>query len=143
MDEAQKPPTWYWIVVTVALLWNLMGVMAFFAQILTDPEIIAVLPDAERALYENMPIWAYVAFAVAVFCGAFGCVALTMRKGWAVLMFKLSLIGVIVQNVNSFFVQDSFAVFGPGGTVMVALVIVGAIALLWFSLRARNNSWIS
>ena len=143
MSNIQKPPTWFWIVVIVALLWNLMGLMAFFAQILTPPEAIAALREAERALYENMPFWAYAAFALAVFCGTFGCVALAMRKGWAVLLFKLSLIGVIVQNVNAFFVQDSFAVFGPGGTIMVAMVIVGAIALVWFSLRARNNGWIN
>lgn len=142
MDETQKPPTWFWIIVGVALLWNMLGVMIFFAQILTEPEIIAALPEAERTLYQNIPIWAYIAFAVAVFCGIFGCVALAMRKGWAVLMFKLSLIGVIVQNVNALFVQDSFAVFDLGSTIMVTLVVVGAIALLWFSIRARNFPYV-
>ena len=143
MTQTQKPPTWFWIIVGIALLWNLMGLMAFFAQILTPPEEIAALPDAQRALYEAMPVWAIIAFAVAVFCGTLGCVALAMRKNWAMWMFKLSLAGVILQNINAFFLQDSYAVFGPGGSMMVVLVAVVAIALIWLTWHAKNNNWLS
>lgn len=143
MSETQKVPTWYWVVTGLALLWNLMGVMAFFAQVLTPPEVIAAMPEAERMLIEAMPGWALLAFAVAVFCGVLGCVALAMRKNWAVMLFQLSLAGVIIQNVNAFFIQDSFAVFGPGGTIMAALVAIIAIALWQFALSTRNKGWIT
>jgi len=143
MNETQKPPMWFWIVVGLALLWNALGVMAFFAQITTPPEVIAALPDAQRALYEAMPMWAYAAFAVAVFGGVLGCVVLAMRKSWAMWLFQVSLAGIILQNVNAFFLQDSYAVFGPGGTFMVVLVGVVAVALVWLTAHAKNKNWLS
>lgn len=143
MSETTKPPKWFWAIVTVALLWNIMGLMVFFTPYLISPELLAAMPEAQRTLMQSIPVWATIAFAVAVFCGVSACIALAMRKAWAVLLFKLSLAGVIIQNFSAFFVQDSYAVFGPGGTIMPILVIGIAIALLWFSLRARNNNWIA
>jgi len=142
MNETQKLPNWFWAIVAVALLWNTMGLVVFFMSILMPPELLAAMPEEQRTLMQSIPLWATIAFAIAVFCGVFACIALAMRKAWAVLLFKLSLAGVIIQNFSAFFVQDSYSVLGPGGTVMPILVITTSIVLLWFSLRARNNGWI-
>jgi len=142
MNKTQKLPNWFWAIVIVALLWNIMGLVVFFMSIMMPPELLTTMPEAQRALVQSIPLWATIAFAVAVFCGVFACIALAMRKAWAVLLFKLSLAGVIIQNFSAFFVQDSYSVYGPGGIVMPILVISAAVALLWFSLRARNKGWI-
>ncbi|VAW11040.1 hypothetical protein MNBD_BACTEROID03-2112 [hydrothermal vent metagenome] len=93
-----KPPIWFWIVSVLALLWNLLGVMAYLAQVNMTDETLAALPEAERALYENQPIWATMAFAIAVWGGALGSLALLLRKRWARAVLLISLIGIIVQN---------------------------------------------
>ena len=136
-------PIWFWVVSIVALLWNLLGVMAFFGQVMMPPEMLEAMPQAQRSLFENMPAWAYAGFAAGVFGGALGCIALLIRQKWARILFIISLAGVIIQNINAFFVQDSYSVFGPGGTVMVLLVIVVAIVLIWFSGYARDKGWLN
>tara|TARA_B100000795_G_C22720086_1_gene407055 strand:+ start:310 stop:471 length:162 start_codon:yes stop_codon:yes gene_type:complete len=53
---------------------------------MTD-EAKALLTEAEKALYDNVPIWVTAAFAIAVFGGVLASIALLMRKQIAKLYF--------------------------------------------------------
>jgi hypothetical protein len=130
-----KVPTWFWVVAVIALLWNLLGCMAYVMEVTKTEEAIAALPAAEQALYAEIPAWATAAFALAVFGGALGCVALLLRKSWAVPLFVVSLIALCIQMYHSLFMIDSIAVYGPGSAAMPAMVILIAIALLVASRR--------
>ena len=138
-----KAPKWFMIVAAVLLVWNLLGVMAYIMQVMMSPETLAALPEEQRQLYENTPAWATAAFAVAVNFGALGCVLLLLRKNLAGLFLQLSLTGVLVQMFHSFFMSNSFEVFGPGGMIMPVMVIVIAIYLVWLAARARSRGWSS
>jgi hypothetical protein len=137
----RKAPTWFTIVSAVLLVWNLLGVMAYIAQVTMTPEALAALPDGQRELYENVPSWATAAFAVAVNGGALGCLLLLLKKNLAGLFLQLSLLGVMVQMYHSFFMTESFEVFGPGGMVMPVMVIVIAIYLVMFAAKAKAQKW--
>jgi len=138
-----KAPKWFMVIVAVLLVWNLMGVMAYIAQVTMSPEALATLPDAQRQLIENAPDWATAAFAVAVNGGALGCVLLLLKRSLAGLFLQLSLAGVLVQMYHSFFMTNSFEVFGPGGMIMPVMVIVIAIYLVWLAARAKARRWTS
>ena len=138
-----KAPKWFMIVAAVLLVWNLLGVMAYVMQVMMSPETLAALPQEQRELYENTPVWATAAFAVAVNFGALGCVLLLLRRNLAGLFLQLSLAGVLVQMFHSFFMSKSFEVFGPGGLVMPVMVIVIAIYLVVLAAKARTNRWTS
>lgn len=127
----------------LALIWNLLGVMAFVGQMLTTPEQIAELPLAEQNLYAATPIWATLAFAIAVFSGALGSVALLMKKAFCYQLFVLSFMGVVVQMFHAFFISDSYQVYGPGGMIMPIMVLVIALVLVRFAAKANNNNWFS
>lgn len=141
--ERSKAPRWFMIVAVVLLVWNLMGVMAYIMQVTMSPEVIAALPEAQRQLYENTPAWATAAFAIAVNGGALGCVLLLLKRNLAGLFLQFSLAGVLVQMFHSFFMSNSFEVFGPGGMVMPVMVIVIAIYLVWLAASAKNRGWTS
>lgn len=143
LAQSNTLPGWFKVVAGIALIWNLMGVMAFIAQMMMTPEMITTLPLAEQALYTNVPLWATIAFGCAVWGGALGCLLLVLRKALAFYFLLLSVCGVCVQMYHSFFVSNSFEVFGPGGAIMPAMVIVIAFVLLWFSKNAESKGWIS
>lgn len=136
-------PSWFKTFSIVSLVWNLMGIMAFIAQLSMSAKAIASLPQAEQALYANTPLWAIIAFAFAVFGGAFGCIALLMKNYLAVLLFTLSLIGLGVQMFHSFVVINSFEVFGPSGLIMPILVTVWALVLLVIAKKAKSEHWFN
>jgi len=142
MKIANKPPIWFWIIAILALLWNIMGVLAYLAQAYITDEAITSLPEAEQSFYNNMPAWVTAAFAIAVFAGALGCILLLLRKKIASILFILSLIGIVMQTTYNFFLQD-FIVLSGSRMVMPILVLLVAIFLIWFSKRATVKAWIS
>jgi hypothetical protein len=63
-----------------------------------------------------------------------------LRKAWAVPLFALSLVAVLVQNAHSLLMTDMIAVFGMVPVFVQSAVIVIAIALLLYSrdLKAKG-----
>jgi hypothetical protein len=137
-----KPTRRFWIVSVVALAWNLIGVMSYLMSVTTGPEALAALPEAERNLYADTPAWATAAYAIAVFSGLLGCVALLMRKSWAVPLFIVSLVAVLVQMGHAFFMTALFEVKGASAAVLPLLVLAIGAYLVWYARSAREKKWL-
>ena len=145
-DDAQSsavavPKMFYWIS-GAALVWNLIGVAAYVGQMTMSPETLEALPEAERALYENVPAWVTSAFAIAVNAGALGCLLLLLRKAVALPVLILSLAAVLVQMFHAFFMTNSIEVLGAGAAIGPTFVIVIGIYLVWFANDAKQKGWI-
>jgi uncharacterized membrane protein len=136
-------PRSFWAISVPALLWNLLGVAAYVQQVRLTEDALMALPEAERMLYTDIPVWATSAFALAVNGGALGCLLLILRKDWAFPVLIISLLGVIVQMYHSFFIANSIEVYGPGGMIMPIMVLGISIFLVWYAMHARNEGWIS
>ena len=66
-------------------------------------EMIAALPEEQQAeLLVEHPAWYTAAFALAVFCGFLGCIALLIKKKWAHSLFLISALGAIIQHAYLF-----------------------------------------
>lgn len=138
-----KLPTSFYIISGAALVWNLLGVMAYVMQVTMTQEAMNALPEAERMLLESAPVWATSAFAIAVNGGALGCLLLLLRQSWAFPVLVASLAGVVVQMYHAIFLADSIEVYGPGGMIMPAMVMVISIFLVWYSKDAKEKGWIN
>lgn len=142
-NNSSAIPTWFWVVTILALVWNLMGVMAYIEQVTLTAEALAAMSEAERSLYQNTPAWANGAFAIAVFGGTMGCVLLMLKNAAATITLIVSFVAIIVQMGHAFFLSNSFEVFGPGGFIMPVMVIVIAGLLIWFAKSSEEKGWIS
>lgn len=142
MPEIIVPP-WFKVVAIIAVVWNLLGVLAFAGQMMMSADALAQLPQAEQNLYANTPMWATVAFAVAVIAGTLGSLLLLLKKSLATQVLMLSLVAIITQMFHAFFISNSFAVFGPGGLIMPIMVIVIALILVFLANIAKGNDWLS
>ncbi|WP_424961729.1 hypothetical protein [Ekhidna sp.] len=141
-NESVKPPTWFWVVAVIALLWNLMGVLAYLGEALATPEMLEAMPDDQRNMIENRPAWATAAFAIAVWGGAIGSLLLLLRKGLAYTVLIASLIGVIVQMIYNLFIAESTASYGPGEIAMVIMIPLIGILLVLFAKRGKASGWL-
>ncbi len=136
-------PKWFMPVAIIAVIWNLMGLGAFFGEISKSAEAIAALPELERALYENLPLWAKIAFALAVFGGTIGSIGLALKKKWSRPVLLISLCGIVVQMFHSLVIAKTTAVYGPGSVVMPIMIILIGVALVWLSRKADTEGWLS
>ncbi|WP_273275962.1 hypothetical protein [Maribacter polysiphoniae] len=139
-----KVPVWYWIVSIVALIWNLIGAMAYLGQAFITDEMKAAMPAEQLALMENTPAWATAAFAFAVWGGVLGCIALLLRKKWAKMVLMVSLLGILIQLGYSYFMTNAVEVYGTAqGVVMPIVLIVIGVGLVVFANSAQKKHWIN
>lgn len=136
-------PTWFKVVAAVALLWNLLGCVAFFSDLRLSAEDLAKLPETQQALYAARPGWAVAATAVAVFGGVLGCVGLLLRKKWAFPVLVLSLLGILVQDFGLFVLADGASLAGPVVVAMQVVVLAVGIGLVSLSRKGIARGWLA
>lgn len=137
-----KLPKWFVATAVFALLWNLLGCVAFVSDLRLSPEDIAALPEAQRALYDARPGWAVVSTAVAVFGGLLGCIGLLMRKRWALPVLVASLVGILVQDFGLFVLAGGATLAGPTAVVLQGVVLLVGIGLVFLSRRGIARGWL-
>ena len=141
-DETVGGVHWsFWAIGAVALIWSVMGGANFFMQVNAD--VVAAMPESNRAIVEGRPAWATAGFAIAVSGGALGCLLLLLRKSAAYYLFIASLLGVIVQLIHTLGIASStdFSPFEISTYILMPLVV--AAFLIWYSKHAESRGWIS
>lgn len=136
--STNKPGMDFWVIGIVALLWNLSGVYFYLQQAYMTEEDLLALPLEQQPLYENIPAWVTGAFAIAVFGGTLACILLLMRKKLATPLFLISLLAIIVQTTYNVFMSKAMEVYGPGGMIMPAMIVLAGIFLLWYSKKKES-----
>ena len=136
-------PKWFLPAVIIALLWNLMGCAAYLSDAMLSAADVANMSDAEKAMVAARPVWAVGATAVAVWLGALGCLALILRKSWAVLLLWLSLLGVIVQDIWLFVLAPDTGLVNGAVYGLQGLVLVVAVALVLLANKAKASGWLT
>lgn len=154
MESTGQPPKWYLAISGCILLWNLFGVFVFTVMVLmvsgrldiASEQALANMDEAQRAqtlatkqVILSTPMWANVAFAVAVGFGVLGSIALLMRKRLAVACFFISLAGVLAQNAYNYLLSDAIEKIGVGLSPFVILI---AIVTVPFALFGSKSGWL-
>jgi hypothetical protein len=137
-----RPPTWFWVVAVLGLLWELFGVAMYLMHVAVLPNS-GEMSEAERTLMESSPVWVTGLFAIAVFAGALGALGLVLRKRWARPLLVLSLVAVILQFGGWLLATDAIRVIGPSVFAMPAVIVVVAILLAWLATVAVRRGWLS
>ncbi|MDY6927319.1 MAG: hypothetical protein SWN10_09500 [Pseudomonadota bacterium] len=142
MNSSKQMSTGLKVFAWLMVLWNGIGVAAFFSQIMMTPEMIAQLPEAQQAVYRDIPVWSYSAYALAVFGGLIGSILLALGKKLAFPVLVISLAGVIVQQYYNFVVIDAIGIMGWGIVVMPVIVTTIALLLVLISQRGVRSGWL-
>lgn len=138
-----KPPTWFYVVAAIALLWNLAGLMAIAGDLSLSPADVAKLSPEQQALYAARPGWSVVGSVLAVGAGTLGCVLLLLRRRWATIVFVFSLVGIVLQDIGIFGIAGAGRDGDMVPVVLQGLVLVIGIALWLLARRAERNAWLA
>ena len=139
----RKPSSLFYIISSMALVWNLMGVFNFLGQALMSDEVLASLPKDQQLIYQDVPVWVTAAFAIAVFSGTLGAVFLLLKKKIASTFFILSFIGIVTQMSYGLLLDEKTDNYGPLGLLMPLMIITVGGYLIWYSKKANKNRWLS
>jgi len=127
-------PLWFWLVAGLGLVWNIYGVYQFSGTLRSTPESLQAMGmTAEQAqVYASYPWWMTVAFAIGVFAGTIGCIALLMRNRVATPIFLASVIGYCVLCIGDI-TEGVFAALGSPQIIVLSVVVAIAVGLFLFS----------
>lgn len=142
-NPSSKPPIWFWVVSVIALLWNIMGVNAYLQQAYKSEAFRANFNEQQLAILDATPAWATAAFAIAVFAGALGCIALLLRKKWAKPLFLISFIAVLVQFSHELFMTNASDYYDSFAWIMTISIPIIAALLVKLSKTSIAKNWIS
>ena len=143
MSYQRKPTNLFWLISTLALIWNLIGVFNYLTQAFMTDEILASLPQDQQLMYQEVPAWVTAAFAVAVFSGTIGAVLMLLKKKIATTFFILSFIGIISQMSYGLLINENTDSYGPMGLLMPLMIISIGGYLIWYSKKAAEYTWLS
>jgi hypothetical protein len=134
-------PKWFKPVVILALIWNLIGLLAWVVEFTVTPELIAQMSEAQQAIYEASPSWLWMATGVAVIAGTLGCVGLIMKRTWSTFILSLSMLGLIGQDLAIIALIHPVAPVGVDVMGMQSVVFVIGVALLCLSRKMNREGW--
>jgi hypothetical protein len=137
-----KAPTWFNVIAAIGLFWNVLGAVMVVMNFMITPEAIAALPAAQQQMYTDTPMWSSYGSLVAVFAGVIGCVGLLLKKAWASILFMLSIVGLVLQNIGIFVIVDAVSVMGESVLMMQGMVALIAFGLLFLARVANKREWI-
>jgi len=135
-----ETPKWFLPLAILALLWNLLGCLAYLNDVRLTPEDVAALPEAMQKMYAARTVWSVSATAIAVWGGAMGCLLLILRLRWATPFLIASLAGLIVQDFGLLVLSG----VGLRADLVVpqGIVLLIALGLVMLSRKATAEQWM-
>ena len=125
-----KPSIMFWVIVLFGLLWNALGCFNFIMQSILGA--VADLPLAYKLVIASRPGWVTVAFFIAVFGGALGCVLMLLRRATARPALFLSLIGVLLTTGYALWLGTA-ATGGLPVVISSGMSVAVAGGLVWYT----------
>ena len=143
MNYLRKPSNLFWVISSIALVWNLMGVFNYLDQAFMTDKILETLPKEQQILYQDVPAWVTAAFAIAVFSGTLGSLLLLLKKKIATTFFIISFFGIVGQMSYGLLIDQNSDSYGPMGIAMPIIIIAFGGYLIWYSRKANEHRWLS
>jgi len=143
MNYLRKPSNLFWVISSIALVWNLMGVFNYLDQAFMTDKVLETLPKEQQILYQDVPAWVTAAFAIAVFSGTLGSLLLLLKKKNSSTFFIISFLGIMVQMSYRLLIDQNSDSYGPMGIAMPIIIIAFGGYLIWYSRKANEHRWLS
>ena len=143
MNYLRKPSNLFWVISSIALVWNLMGVFNYLDQVFMTDKVLETLPKEQQILYQDIPAWVTAAFAIAVFSGTLGSLLLLFKKKIATTFFIISFLGIVGQMSYGLLIDQNSDSYGPMGIALPIIIIAFGGYLIWYSRKANEHRWLS
>lgn len=126
-------PFWLRAAAILGLAWNLFGVYQYIGTFTAAGQaaMTAGMTPEQAQLYLGLPAWISVVFAIGVFTGLAGSLALALRRRMALPMFVVSLIAYVLLFAGDLY-HGVFAAIPVQLAILAAVVLIAA-GLLWIT----------
>ncbi len=138
-----KLPFKFWIISVLFLLWNLVGIAQYLASVTATPESLAAQSYSGEQIEFLLTVPALYAsvFALAVWSGLLAAILLLLRRKWAVPIFLISLLFVIL-SYGFDILSGAFNLLGVGYFGIMSFVTIISVVQYIFARKFRGRGWL-
>ena len=126
-------PWHLWLIGIVSLIWNAFGAFDFLATQFHWEPYMSNFTEVQLEYFYGLPVWQVVGWALGVWCALFGSIALLLARRIAILMFALSLLGMLVGMANYLFSDLAREAMGQGGLIFTGVIVLIGVGLLFYA----------
>ncbi len=138
-----KPSWLFWIVAVAILLWNAFGVFDFWMTSTGNEEYLKDFDPEMIEWIAGFPLWRKAMWAIGVFAGVLGALALIARRRVAVALlisnFALMALGFAGHDI---LLANGARMYGELGLIVSALLVIVAAAQWLYADRAAKNGYL-
>ncbi|MFT4568605.1 MAG: hypothetical protein ACI9FN_003574 [Saprospiraceae bacterium] len=144
MTDSLQIPTSFKIIAVLAILWNLFGVFSFIGHAFIPEQTFAGMTADQKTFMDGYPAWGFIVFGTAVTTGLLGSIGLLLRKKWAILLFLISLITLLINQFYPILFTNYMEIFGGASTLILPIILAAvAIALWYYAKQCDAKGWLS
>jgi len=142
-NDMSARPGWFIAAAIIMLLWAITGVASFAGHVFVGEKMAVEQGAWDLAYYRALPAWFAWDYAMATLAGLAGAIALLMRSRHAVVLYVVSLVGVVIQFGYVFVSTDLMAHKGAMATVPFPafIALMGAVQIAVAQMAAKRG-WI-
>src|SRR3546814_11013560 len=96
-------------------------------------EALGAMPAEQRAIYEATPAWLYFFYGLATFGGVAGSIRLLPRRRWAVSVYLVALVALVLHVVAGYAVTPAWLLSGAAGLAFPVPLVAVAVCPWLFS----------
>jgi hypothetical protein len=133
MNTRIKTPVHLWVIGALTLVWNLMGAFDYTATHMKLEFYMSQFSAEQLDYFYNFPAWVTAFWALAVWSSLAGSLGLLLRSAWAVWMFGLAVIGMVITTIYNFGLSNGAELMGESAVVMSLMIWVIALLLLFYA----------
>ena len=122
----------------LSLLWNAVGAFDYAATQLRIESYMSAFTPEQLEYFYGFPAWVVAAWAIAVWSSLLGSLGLLLRKTWAVWLFGVAIVGMVLTALHNFVLSDGLAVMGSGAAAFTAVIWLIAFFLFFYA-RAMSK----
>lgn len=133
-------PAHLWIVGVLLLLWNGMGAFDYSATQLKLDFYMSNFSQEQLDFFYGFPAWVVAAWATAVWSATLGALALLLKKRWAIGLFALAIIGLLITSIHNFGMTDGAEIMGQEGVIFSGVIwLVSVLQLVYARAMAKRG----
>jgi hypothetical protein len=135
-----RAPWHLWLVGLLAVLWNAMGAFDYLMTQTRNEAYMARFTPEQLEFFYGFPWWVVSFWAIAVWGSVLGSLLLLLRKRFAVEVFGVSLIAMVITTIHNYGFSGGYEVVGGVVPILFSvLIFLIAFGLLLYARAMRRR----
>jgi hypothetical protein len=139
MAEGQRPPWHLWVVGILALLWNAMGAYDYLMTQTENEAYMSRFTPEQLEFFYGFPSWVVASWAIAVWGSVLGSILLLVRNRYAVPVFLVAFLAMIVTTIHNYVLSEGLEVAGGAALGFTLVIFLVALGLYLYARAMRRR----